>query len=517
MSLIFNSKKTLLLMLIGLFLGLSFSYGCGIKERLFSSDHSTAASGSPATAGGAGGGGSAAEPNRLQVNGSLASGGVAPAETGLISDYFSLWVGSFLDLAPAQKVVSTFQREGLASFTVKKTLVEKSIVGGKTIGDYHLVMVGLFGEHKDAENLGKLLQAQAKITNWQVIPSDNPGEMGQANLQTQTMVQTSEKVTQAAQEKAGKPLSPNSPVVTGEAFKNMVRGRFVGSFRDSQAARKEAERLTASGWPASVVSEPASGGMWYRVILAQPSDNRDFKAPPAEIERARASAAGQEGLVFLIDTSGAKGIWGRKESAADRRDASACAGFSRAGRLRTCVERLIGYIPEVGLLVAVKPISFKEADNIVDKVVRPVKSLFTGDDSEYTEAKSAYGPTVYNRPDMMSRVKNLTVAPDSVPISPALDALTELAAIPGRKTVILYSEFGLSSDADQAIAALGRLKGQYGNSLRFFVVYGDTDDLGWRQAENMAKTAGSGQAWNGCQLLYDNAYFEKFVKTIFSR
>jgi hypothetical protein len=33
----------------------------------------------------------------------------------------------------------------------------------------------------------------------------------------------------------------------------------------------------------------------------------------------------------------------------------------------------------------------------------------------------------------------------------------------------------------------------------------------------MAKTAGSGQAWNGCQLLYDNGYFEKFVKAIFSR
>jgi hypothetical protein len=442
---------------------------------------------------------------------------VAPADSGILTDYFTVWVGSFLDQAPAQKSVSAFQKMGLASFTVKKMLVEKSLLGGKPIGEYHLVMIGLFGVRRDAEDLGKLLQAQGLISNWQVVPSDNPGEMGQAAYQTVNLVKTSETVTKAAQDKAGQPLAPTSPVATGQAFKNVVEGRYIGSFRDYNAARKEAERLSASGWPASVVSEPSSGGMWYRVILAQPSDHREIKAPPGEVERAVASAASQEGLILLVDTSGAKGVWGRKEPANNRKDASACAGFSRAGRLGTCLDRLIGYIPETGVLVAVKPISFKEVDDLVDKVVRPVKALFTGDESTYTEAKAAYGLAIYNRPEMMARIKNLTVGPDPVPISPALNSLGELAGISGRKTVVLYSEFGLPSDAALAISALGRLKGQYGNSLRVFVVYGDTDDQGWKLAEDLAKTAGTGEAWNGCKLLYDNGYFEKFVKTIFSR
>jgi hypothetical protein len=456
-------------------------------------------------------------PAALQVSGGKAVGGVAPAEYGVRAKFFTAWVGSFLDEAPARTSVAAFQKQGWASFAVKKTLVEMGPVKGKPIGDYWLVMVGLFGERADAESLGRLLKAQGQITNWQVVPSDNPGEMGQAAAQTEALVNTGERVTQAAQEKAGQPLAPSSPTVTGKAFKNLVEGRYVGSFRDSLEAQREAARLTAAGWPASVATETESGGMWYRVILAQPTDRRDFKAEPAEVERARASAAAKEGLVFLVDTSGAKGTWGRKDPEADRKDASGCAGFSRAGRLRSCLERLIGYIPDSGILVAVKPITLRQADGVVAKVVRPVKAFFTGDESEYSEAKSAYGPSVYNRPDMMARVKSLTVSERPVPISPALDALNELAAIPGRKTVILYSEFGEPSDASKAMSALGNLKGQYGGSLRVFAVYGDADDKGWELAENVAKTGGTGQAWNGCKLLFDNAYFESFVKTIFSR
>jgi hypothetical protein len=349
------------------------------------------------------------------------------------------------------------------------------------------------------------------------VPSDNPGDIGQAASQTQGLVQASEIVTKAATDKAGQPLAPTSPAVTGQGFKNLVQGRYVGSFRDRLEAQREAERLTSAGWPASVVTETASGGMWYRVILAEPSDKREFKAPPEEIERAMASASSQEGLVLLVDTSGAKGIWGNKDPETNRKDASACAGYSRAGRLRTCLERLVGYIPEAGVMVGVKPISYKEADGVFARVARPVKSFFTGDESDYTEAKSAYGPSVYNRPEMMARVRGLAVSPAPVPLSPALDGLVELSAIPGRKTVVLYSEFGLASDASQAVAAMGRLKGQYGNELRVFVVYGDTDDLGWQLAETLAKTAGTNQAWNGCKLLHDNKYFESFVKTIFSR
>ncbi|MDR1111573.1 MAG: hypothetical protein LBP92_13010 [Deltaproteobacteria bacterium] len=497
-------------MALALLAGLILAAGCGLTERMFPSDHAEKPQSQAAAP-------VEADQASLKVSGGLASDGVAPAESSLFSDLRAVWVGSFLDPEPAAKSVSVFQRLGLASFTVKKTLVSKGLFSGDPIGDYHLVLVGLFGEHADAEALGRRLQAQGLVANWQVVPSDDPGEMGQAQRQTERLSQRAGKVAEAAQGKAGQPLSADAPAATGEAFKNLVEGRFVGSFRDYQRARQEAERLSAGGWPASVVSDPGTGGLWYRVILAQPSDHRDFRAPPGEIERAQASAASQEGLVFLVDTSGAKGVWGRLEPSPDRRDASACAGFSRAGRLMTCLERLIGYIPDTGILVAVKPIGEKAAAGLVDRVVRPVRSLVTGDRTAYTEAKSAYGPAIYNRPDMMARIRALEVGPDPVPMSPALDGLGELAAIPGRKTVIVYSEFGLPSDAEAAVAAMGRLRGQYGDSLRVHVVYGDPDGQGWLMAGNLAKAAGAGQPWDGCRLLADNAYFEKFVKTVFSR
>ncbi|MDR2300999.1 MAG: SPOR domain-containing protein [Deltaproteobacteria bacterium] len=505
-----NVKKSAFI-LAALVLCLGLAVSCGSKSS------STSSSSTATGAAGAGGSGTPADPLSLGVVGGQAQAGVAPTDSGTRGDYFSVWVGSFLDEPPAKKAVQAFQKQGFASFSVKKTLVDKALLGGRVIGDYYLVMVGLFGDREDAEALGKLLLAQTQITNYQILPSDNPGEMGQAATQTQQLVQTSEKVTQAAVDKAGQPLTPSSPSVTGQAFKSLVKGRYVGSYRDSLQAQREAERLTAAGWPASVATETASGGMWYRVVLAETADHREYKSDPQVVEEARASAANKEGLVFLVDTSGVKGAWGKKEPETNRRDASACAGYSRAGRLRTCLERLIGYIPDSGILVAVKPISEKPAEGMVARVVRPVKTFFGGDETEYTEAKSAYGPVIYNRPDMMARVRSLTMGANPVPISPAFDALTELAAIPGRKTVILYSEFGQTQDGSQAVSALGRLKGQYGGSLRVFVVYGDTDDRGWQLAETLAKTAGTDRAWSGCKLLFDNAYFESFVKTVFSK
>ena len=34
-------------------------------------------------------------------------------------------------------------------------------------------------------------------------------------------------------------------------------------------------------------------------------------------------------------------------------------------------------------------------------------------------------------------------------------------------------------------------------------------------AEDLAREAGSGQPWDGCLLLNNNAYFEQYIKSIF--
>ncbi|MDR1655995.1 MAG: SPOR domain-containing protein [Deltaproteobacteria bacterium] len=492
---------------------------CGVTERIFPSDHSgpAAKGGSQPASSVSPQPGSGAVPVSLGVKDSLASGGVAPVESSLFSDFRSVWVGSYLDPEPALKAAESFQKKGLVAFSVKKKLEGKGLFSGE-IGEFFLVLVGLFGEYNDAEALGKLLTAQGEVANWQIVSSEQPSELNQIQVQTAQLVKTSEQVTETAQNRAGRPSAPDSPAVTGAGFKNLVRGRFIGSFRDPLEARREAERLTGAGWPAAVETDPAGGGLWYRVYLAEAADRREFKAKPEVLAEAKASAASREGLVFLIDTSGLKGSWGQKQPDSKRLDASACAGFSRTGRLLTSIERLVGYVPENGaLLTVVKPISYNEPANVLDWATRPVKVWWTGDDSELANTKSVYGPTLFRRPDVMSRIKALNVQTRSAPIAPGLDNLTELASISGRKTIVLYSEFGAPDGGEAAAASVGRLKAFYGSNLKVVVVYGDTDDLGWQMAENLAKAGGSGQAWNGCRLLIDNSYFENFVKTVFPK
>jgi hypothetical protein len=183
----------------------------------------------------------------------------------------------------------------------------------------------------------------------------------------------------------------------------------------------------------------------------------------------------------------------------------------------TNLERLVGYVPETSLLVVVKPVSYVPPSGIVEMVTRPVKNWWSEDDSSLVNAKSVYGPAIYNRSEVLGRINALAIQAKGAPLGPAFDSLTELEAIPGKKNVAFYSEFSYPAGQSEALAALGRLKGRYGSSLNFQVIYGDTDDQGWRMAESLAKAAGAKEAWNGCRLLADNDYFERYVKTVFRR
>jgi hypothetical protein len=257
--------------------------------------------------------------------------------------------------------------------------------------------------------------------------------------------------------------------------------------------------------------------MWYRVYLAESKDPVDLKAQPEELERAKASAMRQPGMALLIDSSGLKGVWGTVKPNDKRTDASACQGYSQAGRALTEIERLVSYIPDNGMLFLVKPLSYNRPSGVVEKVTRPVKNWWTGDDSSLAATKPVFGPAVYNRPEVLKGVRRIQIDPRPAPLAPELQTMGDLQAIPGKKTVVLFSDFRSADKDSAAQAALGSLKGQYGGDLDLIVVYGDSDDQGWRLAESLAQAGGGGEAWNGCQLLADNRYFERFVKRVFKR
>jgi hypothetical protein len=431
--------------------------------------------------------------------------------------FYTVWVASYLDEAPAHRAAAAFRSRGLLAFTVKKTLMEKtsSFLSSSTprvVGDYYLVNVGLFGNVEEASVLGRRLLAQGRISNWRVIGSADPGEIARMAVQAAPLIQKSETVTTQAMKKAGLPLPPTAPAITGQGFKSLVHGRYVGSFKDLYAARTEAERLTAAGWPAAVERATPKGGQWFRVYLTESTDHREFGANPSRLARDKAVAATHGGLIFLVDLSGQAGDWGQIAPGEKRLEASACAGYSRPGRVLTGLERVVGQIPTNSpMMVAVKSVTYVQPAGFVDKTVRKVRKWWTEDETGFTEARSAYGPTLFNRPLVTRAIRSLKLDSEAVSLGPAFDSLYEAQSVPGYKTVLVWSDFRWTGPDTEVMAGLGRLKAQWGGQVNILVVYGDADDRGWRLAENLAK-AGSGQpAYDGCLLLSDQNYFQKFV------
>ncbi|MDR2422936.1 MAG: hypothetical protein LBE01_06105 [Deltaproteobacteria bacterium] len=463
-----------------------------------------------------------APPLALFVEGDKIQAGVAPASSVEDEVYHTVWVASYLDEAPAQRAAAAFRQRGLLAFTVKKTLVEKKktllLTSEKPVGDYYLACVGLFGSLEEAQILGRRLLAQGLVKNWQAIVAADPGELARAAVQVAPLVEKAEKVTTQAYEKAGRPLPPTAPAATGEGFKRLVHGQYVGSFKDLLEARAEAARLTASGWPAAVERTSPSGGNWFRVYLTQANDRRDFEANPRRLARDKAERAAQGGLLFLVDLSGQEGQWGQIAPSQSRIEASACAGYSRSGRALTGIERVIGQIPsDSSLMVGVRSVTYAQPSGLVDKVTRPFRTWWSKDESELTEHKSYYGPTIFNRPQVIRGIRNLSPDPQPVSLAPALDGFYEARGVPGKKVALLWSDFRWDGPEADILGALGRLKVQYGGQLEIYVIYGDPDDRGLRLAESLAK-AGSGEAaYDGCLLLADQSYFQKFIGRVLAR
>lgn len=418
-------------------------------------------------------------------------------------------VGRYLDEAPAKKVATHFRGMGLTSFVLKKQLEERRLLRNDPVGDFYVVMVGLFGRNRDAEILGSRLKAAKQVESFQVMPVDDPGEQESTLAQNSKLFARLAQTNTQATTRASKPLSANSPAATGEAFKNHVYGRYVSSFRDPMAARAEAEKLTLGGWPAAVKSE----GNWHRVYMVTPKDHIEWQADSQTLKAAQSSAASQPGIFILVDMSNIQGDINSPQPDPGRINASACAGFSEAGRLGGSLRRTLVYIPDTSYLAALIPMGLQR-----ERGVDTIKNLMRNwwDKKPPPARQPLFGPAIFNRPAMDQAIGRLQ--PDSREVSLAF-GLTEIAGhlfnVPGRKIVLVFSEFQSSDDPSHIKEAISRLKKEFGSSVEIIFIYGDTDGPGYLLANDLAKSAGSRQAWDGCMLMNSNAYFEKYIKTIF--
>lgn len=427
--------------------------------------------------------------------------------------YSSTLVGRYLDLGAAQRLVKRFQEQGLTAFVLEKKLEEQRLLlPDEPVGDFFLVMVGLFGLTEEAENLGQRLLSQGQITGYQVLSVETDAELESIASQNRALDVKAVEVSRKARTRASRPLGPGSPVVTGEAFKKHVYGRYVASYRDSARAQLEAERLTAGGWPASVKAE-SGASMWYRVYLVPAEDSWNWESNEATLKAGLRSAASQPGIIILADMSGLRGKITAVAPKDDRDDASACAGFSEAGRLGTVLSRTIAYIPETSYTAALVPVNPYHGEEWW-KVVDRVEAWWSGK-ARIPETVAVYGPTIFDRPAMEGAVARLEATEERASLALGLASVYyDLSNIPGRKVLVVFSEFlGLDKPEDVR-AMVGRLKSAIGN-LDIVFVYGDTGGYGHDLAQELAKEFGSGKAWDSCRLITNNAYFEQYVKDIF--
>ena len=439
-------------------------------------------------------------------DGSLADRSLIGTFKGL---YDSALIGRYLDPEPARQSAKYYRSKGLTAFVLEKKVSESGFFSSKPVGIFYVVMVGLFGDPKEADALGQRLRAQGEIKDYRILPVDDPGELETTNAQNLDLYNKSAKTSDQAREKASRPLSPTSPVETGQAFKQHVYGRYIGSYRDPNEARSEAARMTAGGWPASVERD----GAWYRVYLAPTEDHRDFKADEKTLASARRSASVQTGVVILADLSSLRGRADVVGPNAGRTDASGCAGFSEAGRLGALLSRTINYFPESSYTVALTAIRPKETS--WRDTPKKIKAWWE-DEKTRTPTKALYGPAIFNRPEMERAILNMNPSQDQASLAMGMtEAANELFGIPGRKVLMVFSEFMTPDSPGDVEDALGRLKSEFGSSLEVMFIYGDANGSGYNLANILARQAGAKEAWDGCLLLNDNAYFEKYIKNIF--
>lgn len=448
----------------------------------------------------------------------LVAGGVS-ADSAL-SRYFSkgafnaVAVGRYLDSEPAQRLASGFQARGLTAFVLKKSITEKKLLGKDPVGDFYFVMLGLFGDPKDAVTLGQRLKAEGALPDFAIVPVDDPGELEATDAQNMKLNTKASERWEGDRERALKPLSAKSPAASGEAFKKNVYGRYVGSYKDPLEARDHARRLTSGGWPASVEKDAKGGSLWYRVYLAPTGDTRDMEAEPKTLASAKRSASSQPGIVIVADASSLKGKASDPLPNAKRTDASACAGFSEAGRLAASITRTINYIPDTSYTATLTAITRQPAESWGDISERI--SNWWNDTSPKPPKKTLYGPAIFNRPVMEKAISRIPAQPEQASLALGLtESSSFLSNIPGRKVLLVFSEFQGPDKLSEAKEAVFRLKSAFGSSLTMLFIYGDCGGTGYETAAALAAEAGAGKAWDGCRLLNDNAYFEQYIKTIF--
>ena len=400
--------------------------------------------------------------------------------------YYSLHVGSYKTAGEAEREAARLASGGLTP------MIRLESVKGK--GRWRRVYVGAFDTPDQAVEAGRQWKSRQLIPYYRVTAMTGP--------KPSPVRAPKPKPTSKASE-------PDfSAVHSGpdQAFKKIVYGRYVASFKYRHLAEAEAEGLTRFGWPASVSEERVRGVMWYRVYLLPPGGRAGYGLAAGELR----------GFDILADMSGSPGEFGRTGPPRDEDEASSCPEYSRYGARLELLRRINRAVPAGAFQAGLRESRFKVPKSPADlsdnvKIAVKTRGRTVGGFSALR-----WGVLAYNREDFGRAVEGIRPCPQRAPLSLAVAATTEdLAVIPDRKALIIISDFNRTWDFDDPVEEARKLVDRYGDGLCLYVISLDASAEGLAAARAMAAIAKCGRYYDGCRLLADAQYFQAMIRDIF--
>lgn len=265
---------------------------------------------------------------------------------------------------------------------------------------------------------------------------------------------------------------------------------YVGRFNTKVSAINEADKLKGEGVihdytvrtidaaEAPVSEEPSSEVVATApaIPLPQPAST------PAEYITRNTPDAWE----IIIDLSGST------------RETFQCSGFSKQEAQFTILRKLNTLIPESSFQAGLRQFAYKRA------LTR----------NDYTNL--VYGMEPYDRKKFHVAISMLKPSDAISPLGWAIAAAEEdFANLPGKKALIILSDFKANHDFGMPLNRAERLHHLFGNDLNVYAINVgvSTDEVALAKA--IAATSPNGRYFDGCRLVNDDAYLAETAAAIF--
>jgi OOP family OmpA-OmpF porin len=267
--------------------------------------------------------------------------------------------------------------------------------------------------------------------------------------------------------------------------KGMWHRVYIGPFASRAEAKQQAETLTAQG----VITDYRVRNLGPGTVQAKIPSESAGTSRPAVAVAATTQEPGPgtpDGWEIIVDLSGSIN------------DQFHCGGYFKHEAVFSILNQMNKKIPALQYQAALRKFGYKNA------LTR----------SDYTALE--WGVDTYDRQAFGIAVSQLIPSRAISPLGWAMKgAEAELESMPGRKALIILSDFKENRDFGDPLERAKDLAARFGNDLCIFTINVGQEKKEIKLAQEIAAQSGCGKTYDGCRLLSDEAYFDQMVSEIF--